>query len=627
METPWAILLCKFNDDNSEPFTRQFYERLFTTAGSGSQNMVDYFRDVSHSNLDLTGSQVFGWLTLNRRRDEYTGSGSNSAGRAELVAWARQAATDAGVSLANFFGVVVCLNVRTDLFGGDGYAVCDLNSMQPSLLGQEMGHGYGLEHSKADGNEAEYQDAWDIMSTANFPLFLTPHSEFSFVGPGMNAWNMRSRGWLDEIRVWRGDAAGFEIRIELRPLVRRDLPGWLAAELPGGYLVELRVQQGWDAAIPRPAVLVHRFAEDSSYIMRSVTGQQDIVAGDVFQAGDGSTALPYIRMDVDSIDAVAQTATLHLHYRPAAQPDLGVFYRGDGDWLVWRAYSQGRWHGEEIFNDQHPYPTKLGAGPFLIGGTESAPAVVEGWRDHRFAVFFRGTDELLHWKAHQGGRWHQDALIEGGGLLSSSLAVIVSGQEELAVFYRTQDDWLAWRSYSEGEWHGEEIFNQNHPYPTRMRSGPAVVSWWQGYRFAVFFRGEDDRLHWKAHYQGRWHQDALVEGGGNLTSDPAVIGFGPDNLGVFYRGDGDWLVWRLYGQGRWYGEEIFNDQHPFPTRMRSAPTVITGWQGYRFAVFFRGDDDRLHWKAHTGDRWHTDALIDGGGTLTSRPGVVRGVFE
>jgi len=60
--------------------------------------------------------------------------------------------------------------------------------------------------------------------------------------------------------------------------------------------------------------------------------------------------------------------------------------------------------------------------------------------------------------------------------------------------------------------------------------------------------------------------------------------------------------------------------------MRSAPTVITGWQGYRFAVFFRGDDC-FHWKAYTGDRWHTDALIDGGGTLTSRPGVVRCVFE
>lgn len=29
MDTPWAVLLCKFNDDASESFERSFYERLF----------------------------------------------------------------------------------------------------------------------------------------------------------------------------------------------------------------------------------------------------------------------------------------------------------------------------------------------------------------------------------------------------------------------------------------------------------------------------------------------------------------------------------------------------------------------------------------------------------------------
>ena len=46
--TPWAILLCKFSDDASEPYPRQRYEELFTTAGSGKFNMVDFFRDMSH---------------------------------------------------------------------------------------------------------------------------------------------------------------------------------------------------------------------------------------------------------------------------------------------------------------------------------------------------------------------------------------------------------------------------------------------------------------------------------------------------------------------------------------------------------------------------------------------------
>jgi hypothetical protein len=127
----------------------------------------------------------------------------------------------------------------------------------PRLLGHEMGHVYGLMHSRIDGSEADYQDPWDIMSAAND--FSASDQEFTLIGPGLNAWNMRSRGWLDETRVWQGPDAGFDETVTLRPLVRRDLPGYLAAEIPGGYLVEFRVRDGWDGAIPRAAVLVHRF--------------------------------------------------------------------------------------------------------------------------------------------------------------------------------------------------------------------------------------------------------------------------------------------------------------------------------------------------------------------------------
>jgi len=262
-KTPWAILLCKFSDNDSEPFPRTFYDNLFTEAGVGTLNMVDFFVDASHGSLDLSESRVFGWYTLNKKRSEYTGSGANSAGRNALIDWARQAAADNGDSLAGFFGVLVCMNVPTDLFGGGAGAVCDKNSMQPSLLGQEMGHVYGLQHSRKDGSTADYRDPWDVMSTAG--PYEASHPTYGRVGPGLNAANMSGRGWLDQTRVW--NAAGNDMRqVQLRPLHRRDLPGFLAARVDE-YFVEFRVKEKWDANIPAPAILIHRFEDDHSYLM------------------------------------------------------------------------------------------------------------------------------------------------------------------------------------------------------------------------------------------------------------------------------------------------------------------------------------------------------------------------
>lgn len=72
-KTPWAVILCKFNDNATEPFPRKYYENLFTTSGAGTRNMVNFFHDVSHRRLDVSGTQVFGWYTLPHKRADYVG--------------------------------------------------------------------------------------------------------------------------------------------------------------------------------------------------------------------------------------------------------------------------------------------------------------------------------------------------------------------------------------------------------------------------------------------------------------------------------------------------------------------------------------------------------------------------
>jgi hypothetical protein len=104
-QSRWAVLLCKFKDDVSEPYGRQRYEDLFTSSGVGKHNMVDFFRDMSHGKLDLSGSQVFGWYKLDKNRADYLAglataktddekAAAIQAGRSDLLTWARQAAAD-----------------------------------------------------------------------------------------------------------------------------------------------------------------------------------------------------------------------------------------------------------------------------------------------------------------------------------------------------------------------------------------------------------------------------------------------------------------------------------------------------------------------------------------------------
>jgi hypothetical protein len=329
--TPWAVLLCKFNDDDSEPHPRDYYEALFAAPDgdvfSAEGYMPQYFSWMSHGLVSLKGSRVFGWYRLNKARSEYTGSGSNPTGRNELIDWARQAAAADGVDFSKFWNVVVGMNVPTDLFGGIGGVVCDSKTTQPHWLGQVMGYAYGHEPSRADGSLANYQDPWDIMSVGN--AHSASDARLGSIGPGFNAANMAARGWIYVNRTWKTSDSSFDTVVTLKPLHRYHEAGFNAAEF-GGYLAEFRDPDAgdWDAGLPRPAVLVHRFEDNHSYLMRATDGAQDLVTGSVFQTSDGTN--PFVtqtRLEVLEISRDENNlgfARLRLTHRPAFEaPSLG----------------------------------------------------------------------------------------------------------------------------------------------------------------------------------------------------------------------------------------------------------------------------------------------------------------
>lgn len=327
-ESRWAILLCKFSADQTATLPLEHYERLFTGAGAASNNMTNFFSDMSHGQLDLTNSQVFGWLTIGiKDKAEYDSfdakhkADPNILGsRSHLMAVCKEEAIKQGVPLQNFAGVVICVNGAMDYFGalGSMVAVFDsVNGLRPSVIGQEMGHGYGLDHSRREGSQADYQDPWDVMSTDN--AYEQPSGEYGSVGPGLNAANMRSRDWLDESRVWKAGSSDFNTTIKLRPLHRHDLSGTLAADLLGKYLVEYRIKERWDTAIPRSAVFIHRFENNHSYVVPGTKGNFDLVAGDKFEIGIPVESSSFTQIEVTSIDDANKTATLNLVHRTPIQ--------------------------------------------------------------------------------------------------------------------------------------------------------------------------------------------------------------------------------------------------------------------------------------------------------------------
>ena len=62
-KTPYLVVMCKFADVASEPFTTAQVSDFFTETGSGKGGMYDYFHDVSYGNIDLTGT-VKGWYQM-----------------------------------------------------------------------------------------------------------------------------------------------------------------------------------------------------------------------------------------------------------------------------------------------------------------------------------------------------------------------------------------------------------------------------------------------------------------------------------------------------------------------------------------------------------------------------------
>src|SRR5687767_5402907 len=193
MEKRLAVLLLRVAGASDQP-TRRYAEALFTNAGRGTRNLVDFYDEVSHGQIDLGRNQVFGWMdyghTVQDLTDEYNKAytekkkelldakveeaeaekqalaHAHRTRRDKIVEWGRNAAAAQQLDLTPFDGVVCVFNQPVDYFGSAGRTVVNWNptskheSFSVDLTGvaHEVGHNLGLHHSRREGADDEYGD-------------------------------------------------------------------------------------------------------------------------------------------------------------------------------------------------------------------------------------------------------------------------------------------------------------------------------------------------------------------------------------------------------------------------------------------------------------------------------------
>ena len=335
--TPIAFLLSRFKESTDEPMTTTAAENMFTAAGRGTMNVVDWFDDNSHGSTDMSGNAVFGWYELSDTVDNYRKKRTDGTyARDKIIELGRAAAANAGVDLSKFVAHVVVTNIEVDLFGNPTYAVCTAATagkavweiqVAPSVLCQEMTHALGaVEHARHDGSDADYEDPYDVMSMFRAKYGIHPSNPNLPIGPGLNAAFMQRLGWLDATRAAPGG------QVNLRPLHRRDLPGPLYSVVDK-YYVEYRTSKRWDNGFSRGVegkpsiVLVHYIANNTSYLIAELGPGDEFKWGSSspYQSGGGS-------IKVDAIDDATQTATISTSHRVAIPFPLTAPASPFGEW-------------------------------------------------------------------------------------------------------------------------------------------------------------------------------------------------------------------------------------------------------------------------------------------------------
>jgi len=124
---PIAVILCSFKDVPIPNHHPKYYHDFVSSSGRGG--LFDYWRDVSYNNIDLSGSEVFGWFTM---RYSFSPDSAKVAVEAEKTwsFWMREGrllAAENMIDLSRFRAVVIVVNAPVGTAWAGNTCLLDLN--------------------------------------------------------------------------------------------------------------------------------------------------------------------------------------------------------------------------------------------------------------------------------------------------------------------------------------------------------------------------------------------------------------------------------------------------------------------------------------------------------------------
>ena len=264
----WLTLLCKFADVSAEGENLAFFDDIMSNTKPGAD---DYWRELSYGNITLVGSSQHDWLDLPSNRNTYfvDDDVTKDIQLSELATDCATVHDDNGVDFSTAEGINFILNAGIGCcawgggYGGTHDGNTDFRStwMPPwawgttshGVLGQEMGHGFGLPHEGCLGTASPYDSQWDVQSAAR-----QVHT---------NADYKDLLGWIQPSEKYTDNGSANQI-IEITRLAlpgfNQNISGYLMATIPVDadtyYTVESRKFAGYDESPQSPpgeAVVIH----------------------------------------------------------------------------------------------------------------------------------------------------------------------------------------------------------------------------------------------------------------------------------------------------------------------------------------------------------------------------------